>query len=234
MEKVFVTPMNHRVHHAINDPYIDRNFGGVFILWDRLFGTYQAELAEHPCAYGVRKALHSWNPFFANAHVHWQLLKDCWHARRWYDKFRIWFMPTGWRPDDVNERYPLPRCLPESQQKFNPPVPAPLSIAVLIVHVFLMVVTVTFLLLVPVGNFAQALVHFIPLGGGLWLNGRILEGKPEAVMHSAVFWGLCALLPWWYDGWLVAPLACSLIFLFVALLMPVSARRGLHYAKLSS
>jgi len=63
MEKVFVTPMNHRVHHAINDPYIDRNYGGVFILWDRFFGTYQAELPEQPCAYGVRKALHSWNPF---------------------------------------------------------------------------------------------------------------------------------------------------------------------------
>ncbi|MDO9518933.1 MAG: sterol desaturase family protein [Pseudohongiella sp.] len=233
MEKVFVTPMNHRVHHAINDPYIDRNFGGVFILWDRLFGTYQAELAEHPCAYGVRKALHSWNPFFANAHVHWQLLKDSWHAERWQDKFRIWFMPTGWRPDDVNERFPLPRCLPETQQKFNPPVPAALSVAVLIVHILLILVTVTFLLMVPVSNFTQALAHFIPLGGGLWLNCRILEGKPEAVLHSAVFWGLCALLPWWYEGWLVAPLASSLIFLFVAFLMPLTARRGHVYAKLS-
>jgi sterol desaturase/sphingolipid hydroxylase (fatty acid hydroxylase superfamily) len=225
MELVFVTPMNHRVHHAINDPYIDRNYGGVFILWDRLFGTYQAELADEPCAYGVRKALHSWNPFFANAQVHWQLLQDSWHAERWWDKVRLWFMPTGWRPADVNERYPLPRCLPQTQQKFNPSIPAALSAAVLTVHVVLVLVMMAFLLWVPVDNFTQALVHFIPLGAGLWLNGRILEGRHDAVMHSAVFWGLCALLPWWFDGWLLSPVVASAAFLFAGFLILISARQ---------
>jgi alkylglycerol monooxygenase len=225
MEQVFVTPMNHRVHHAINDPYIDRNFGGVFILWDRLFGTYQAELAEEPCAYGVRKALHSWNPFFANAQVHWQLLQDSWHAERWWDKVRVWFMPTGWRPADVNERYPLPRCLPQTQQKFNPSIPVTLSAAVLAVHVVLVLVMVAFQLLVPVDNFTQALVHFIPLGAGLWLNGRILEGRRDAVLHSAVFWGLCALLPWWFDDWLLSPVISSAAFIFAGFLILISARQ---------
>ena len=225
MEQVFVTPMNHRVHHAINDPYIDRNFGGVFILWDRLFGTYQAELADEPCAYGVRKALHSWNPFFANAQVHWQLLQDSWHAERWWDKVRVWFMPTGWRPADVNERYPLPRCLPQTQQKFNPSIPVALSAAVLAVHVVLVLVMVAFQLLVPVDNFSQALVHFIPLGAGLWLNGRILEGRPDAAIHSAAFWGLCALLPWWFDGWLLSPLISSAAFIVAGFLILISARQ---------
>lgn len=221
MEKVFVTPMNHRVHHAINDPYIDRNYGGVFILWDRFFGTYQAELPEQPCAYGVRKALHSWNPFFANAQVHWQLLQDCWRARDWRDKLRIWFMPTGWRPTDVAERFPLPRCLPETQQKFNPDIPARLALAVLGVHVFLIVFTVWFLLAVPASSFWQALAHFVPLGGGLWLNGRILEARRESVWQASVFWGLCSVLPWVYDGWLLPPLMSTLVCLFIAALMPL-------------
>ncbi len=221
MEKVFVTPMNHRVHHAINDPYIDRNYGGVFILWDRFFGTYQAELPEQPCAYGVRKALHSWNPFFANAQVHWQLLQDCWHARDWRDKLRIWFMPTGWRPTDVAERFPLPRCLPETQQKFNPDIPARLALAVLGVHVFLIVFTVWFLLAVPASSFWQALAHFVPLGGGLWLNGHILEARRESVWQASVFWGLCSVLPWVYDGWLLPPLMSTLVCLFIAALMPL-------------
>lgn len=228
MEKVFVTPMNHRVHHAINDAYIDRNFGGVFILWDRMLGTYQQELADEPCVYGVRKPLQSWNPFFANMHVHWQLIKDCWHARRWRDKLRIWFMPTGWRPADVEDAYPLVRCLPATQQKFNAAPSAPLSLSVLIIHICLMGFTVWFLINMSVAEFGLALAHFIPLGGGLWLNSRILELRSHAILHSSLFWVCCALLPWWVDGWMLPAQISSLVFVFVAVLMPLAAGRRMH------
>jgi hypothetical protein len=134
-------------------------------------------------------------------------------------------MPTGWRPADVNERYPLPRCLPQTQQKFNPSIPVALSAAVLAVHVVLVLVMVAFQLLVPVDNFSQALVHFIPLGAVLWLNGRILEGRPDAAIHSAAFWGLCALLPWWFDGWLLSPLISSAAFIVAGFLILISARQ---------
>lgn len=228
MEKVFVTPMNHRVHHAINDAYIDRNFGGVFILWDRMLGTYQQELADEPCVYGVRKPLQSWNPFFANMHVHWQLIKDCWHARRWRDKLRIWFMPTGWRPADVEDAYPLVRCLPATQQKFNAAPSAPLSLSVLMIHICLMGFTVWFLINMSVAEFGLALAHFIPLGGGLWLNSRILELRSHAILHSSLFWVGCALLPWWVDGWMLPAQISSLVFVFVAVLMPLAAGRRMH------
>ena len=228
MEKVFVTPMNHRVHHAINDAYIDRNFGGVFILWDRMLGTYQQELADEPCVYGVRKPLQSWNPFFANMHVHWQLIKDCWHARRWRDKLRIWFMPTGWRPADVEDAYPLVRCLPATQQKFNAAPSAPLSLSVLMIHICLMGFTVWFLINMSVAEFGLALAHFIPLGGGLWVNSRILELRPHAILHSSLFWVCCALLPWWVDGWMLPAQISSLVFVFIAVLMPLAAGRRLH------
>lgn len=229
VEQVFVTPMNHRVHHAINDPYIDKNFGGVFILWDRLFGTYQRELDEEPCVYGVRKPLHSWNPFYANMHVHWQLLQDCWHAERWHDKLRLWFMPTGWRPADVEARYPLVRCLPDSQQKYDPRPPLPLALTVLVLHILLMGFTVWFLINVTVPDFGLALAHFIPLGGGLWLNSRLLEQKPNAVWQAMLFWGSCAVLPWVVTGWLLPVQLSSAMLLLPAVVLPlVSGRRLLN------
>jgi alkylglycerol monooxygenase len=226
-EKIFVTPMNHRVHHAINDPYIDRNFGGVFILWDRFFGTYQAELNDEPCVYGVRKPLHSWNPFFANVHVHWQLLKDAWHASSWWDKLRIWFMPTGWRPADVASRYPLARCLPGSQQKYDARPPTTLALLVLAVHVLLMGFTVWFLLFVDISRFSVAMLHFVPLGGGLWINARLLEQRPGGIWQASLFWLFCAALPWLATGWLLPAQLTALGCVLIAALIPLSAGRRL-------
>ena len=76
LEWIMVTPSNHRVHHARNDDYVDKNYGGVFIIWDRFFGTYQDELAEEMPIFGLRKPLNSWNPLWANIHVYWNLLVD--------------------------------------------------------------------------------------------------------------------------------------------------------------
>lgn len=106
-ELMMVTPSNHRVHHAQNQRYLDRNYGGVFILWDRLFGSFQDELDEDKPIYGVRKALHSWNPFWANLQVYSQLVKDSVRTKKWSDKLRVWFGRTGWRPADVAARYPI-------------------------------------------------------------------------------------------------------------------------------
>jgi uncharacterized membrane protein YhhN len=99
---------NHRVHHAVNDCYLDRNYGGVLIVWDRLFGTYKPEDDSEPCVYGTRGLLQSWDPLWANAVVYRQLLHDSWHARRWGDKLRVWLKPPGWRPADVAQRFPKP------------------------------------------------------------------------------------------------------------------------------
>ena len=107
IEWLMVTPSNHRVHHAQNQVYLDRNYGGVFIIWDRIFGSFQEELDEEKPIYGVRKALNSWNPFWANLQVYSQLLKDSWRTHRWSDKVRVWFGKTGWRPNDVSTLYPI-------------------------------------------------------------------------------------------------------------------------------
>lgn len=107
LEYIIVTPSQHRVHHAINPEYIDKNLGQVLCIWDRLFGTFQEELAEVPPQYGVLKPARTWNPLLINFQHIWSLIKDAWRTKNYWDKVRIWFMPTGWRPADVKENYPI-------------------------------------------------------------------------------------------------------------------------------
>jgi sterol desaturase/sphingolipid hydroxylase (fatty acid hydroxylase superfamily) len=106
LEYIIVTPSQHRVHHAINPEYIDKNLGQILCIWDRWFGTFQEELEEVPPQYGVLKPAHTWNPILINFQHLWRLLLDAWRTRRFWDKIRIWFMPTGWRPEDVKRDYP--------------------------------------------------------------------------------------------------------------------------------
>jgi len=105
-EKIIVTPSHHRVHHAINPEYIDKNYSQIFIFWDKLFGTFQAELPDVKPVYGITRPVRTWNPIKINFLHLWLLIKDAWRAQSIKDKFRIWMMPTGWRPADVAEKYP--------------------------------------------------------------------------------------------------------------------------------
>jgi len=107
LEKIIVTPSHHRVHHAINAIYIDKNYSNIFIFWDFMFGTFQKELESETPVYGVLKPARTWNPIYINFMHLIQLIKDAIRARKWKDKFKIWFMPTGWRPKDVEKLYPL-------------------------------------------------------------------------------------------------------------------------------
>ncbi|MBA4746641.1 MAG: sterol desaturase family protein [Muricauda sp.] len=107
LEYVIVTPSQHRVHHAINKEYIDKNLGQIFCVWDRMFGTFQEELDEVPPQYGVLKPANTWNPIIINFQHLWRLMQDAWRTKNYWDKFRIWFMPTGWRPKDVEDKYPV-------------------------------------------------------------------------------------------------------------------------------
>ncbi len=107
LEHIIVTPSHHRVHHAINPEYIDKNLSQIFIMWDKLFGTFQEELPDKPPVYGITRPVSTWNPIKINFQHLWLLVKDAWRTKSLKNKLRIWFMPTGWRPDDVAEKYPL-------------------------------------------------------------------------------------------------------------------------------
>jgi len=119
-DRWFCSPSNHRVHHAVNDPYLDRNYGGVLVVWDRLFGTFQDELAEEPCVYGTRDALAHWNPVVANWQVYGKLWRKTRAAKRWRDKLRLWWEPAHWEPG-IGARI-TPGYDPRARALFDPEV----------------------------------------------------------------------------------------------------------------
>ena len=107
LEYIIVTPSHHRVHHAINAEYLDKNHGQIFIIWDKIFGTFQKELPTVKPVYGITRPVRTWNPIKINFLHLWVLAKDAYYTQNWRDKFRIWFMPTGWRPADVESKYTI-------------------------------------------------------------------------------------------------------------------------------
>lgn len=106
IEGVLNTPSAHRVHHAVNDRYLDCNYGGTLMVWDRLFGTWEVEC--EPCIFGVRAGAPGWNPVRAQFVWFGMLLRDARHAARPVDKLAVWFRRTGWRPSDCAAHDPGP------------------------------------------------------------------------------------------------------------------------------
>jgi sterol desaturase/sphingolipid hydroxylase (fatty acid hydroxylase superfamily) len=129
LEKIIVTPSHHRVHHAINPEYMDKNYGQIFIFWDKWFGTYQEELAEIKPVYGITRPARTWNPIRINFQHLFLLLKDAWRTKNLKDKIRIWLMPTGWRPDDVSSRFPVFKIEdPTQYDKYDTPASGALKV----------------------------------------------------------------------------------------------------------
>ena len=104
-DRWFCAPSNHRVHHAVNDVYLDKNFGGIWMVWDRLFGSYAEERDTDPCVYGTRKPLSDLSPLAVNLEVYCHLWHISLACSNWADKFKLWLMPPGWQPPSAP---PLP------------------------------------------------------------------------------------------------------------------------------
>lgn len=117
IEFIFTTPSHHRVHHGVNFPYLDKNFGEFLIIWDRMFGTFAEE--QEKVVYGIYDHPKSWNPIKINFHFYTILWKLAVAAPFWWDKIRIWFMPAGWRPRglEVGEKVEITT---ENQIRFRP------------------------------------------------------------------------------------------------------------------
>lgn len=103
-EAIFNTPSHHRVHHGSNVRYLDRNHAGVLIIWDKLFGTFSAELDEEPVVYGLTENLGTANPITVLVHGYTDLLRDMRRADSWADRFRYLAMPPGWSHDGTDKR----------------------------------------------------------------------------------------------------------------------------------
>ena len=119
-ELFFVSPSNHRVHHAQNEEYIDKNYGGVFIIWDRLFGTFKEEEDEVTCIYGIRGPLKTFNPVWANFHIYVKMFKEIFHTKNLKDKFYVLVAPTRWIPSDSEHLSPKTNFDVQNFEKYNP------------------------------------------------------------------------------------------------------------------
>jgi sterol desaturase/sphingolipid hydroxylase (fatty acid hydroxylase superfamily) len=178
-DRWFCAPSNHRVHHAVNDRYLDKNYGGIFIVWDRLFGSYAVEDDTEPPVYGTRAPLRSWNPVWANLEVYWALAQDSWRASRWMDKLRVWFKPPGWRPADVAAAHPRAAFDIARVQAFYPPVSRAAQVLAVAGFVLAMGMTVVFLWnahrLGPLALAGGA----VAIMGMLWGVGVVCEGRRQ-------------------------------------------------------
>ncbi|WP_101254465.1 sterol desaturase family protein [Streptomyces barkulensis] len=96
VEYVFNTPSHHRVHHASQGGYLDRNFGGILIVWDRLFGSFAPE--TEPCVYGLTKNIDTYNPLRVATHEYAAIARDLRAARDWREAAGRLFRGPGWRP----------------------------------------------------------------------------------------------------------------------------------------
>jgi alkylglycerol monooxygenase len=192
-DRVFASPSNHRVHHAVNDVYLDRNYGGILILWDRLFGTFQPELAAVRCVYGTRDPLRSWNPLWANLHTYAALARDSVRAGSWADKVRVYLGPPGWRPADVAARFPKPEFrLP--LEKYAPPLPAALGRYCLAQFVVVLGFGTHFLAVEPGLARWAAFAYLGALVASLWTIGGLAEGRAGFTRLEALRLALLAVL----------------------------------------
>ncbi|SFS28719.1 sterol desaturase family protein [Pseudomonas sp. NFACC42-2] len=195
-EWFFVTPSNHRAHHAQNALYMDRNYGGVFILWDRLFGTFQEEDDNEPVIFGVTTPLASWNPLWANLQFYAQLWRDARRTESKWDKLRIWFMRTGWRPADVKAKYPVAKPDLSQFRKFD--VPLDVRQQVYIALQFAAYVGFgSYLMNVGEGLPSAALVvGWGAMALGLFTLGVALENRPRALKVELIRLALNVPLVW--------------------------------------
>jgi sterol desaturase/sphingolipid hydroxylase (fatty acid hydroxylase superfamily) len=177
LDYLLATPSNHRVHHAVNDRYLDRNYGGILIVWDRLFGTFQPELAADPVVYGTRDPLRSWNPLWANLHTYAAMLADCWRARSWGDKLRIWLKHPGWRPADVAARWPKAGFHVEALRKYDTPLPRSLAVYCFVQALVVLAFGTHFLAVAPHWPLAAALAYLGWLVVSLTAIGGLSEGR---------------------------------------------------------
>lgn len=211
LEWLLVTPSNHRVHHAKNPVYIDRNYGGVFIVWDRLFGTYQRELPEEPCYYGITHQLASWNPLWANLHVWFETARDTLRTRRWRDKVKLWFSSPAWRPDDLP-----PVHADWRSPKYDPPMVPGCGPIVFVQYWLITAAGLTLLVLAEKLPYSFVLSVLAALIFSFYVLGAFLEGRRHASHAEYLRLALLtALVAYWRD--LLTPTLTASVVTYITL-----------------
>jgi len=165
---MFASPSNHRVHHGQNDYCIDRNYGGMLMLWDHLFKSFVAERDNEPIVYGIRGALASHDPIWGNLHYYASMLKAMRQAKSWRERLLMWFKPPGWN-------CPKADFQPADFKPYRPGFGRIGERAALCLFVLLLIGTTGFIGLAPTLPLAAAGAYGLALTGGFWFLGRRLS-----------------------------------------------------------
>jgi alkylglycerol monooxygenase len=222
LEHIIVTPSQHRVHHALNPIYLDKNFSAIFNIWDRLFGTYQEELDSEPVVYGITRPSQTFNPITINFEHLILMIKDAWRAENWMDKVTIWFRPTGWRPEGFEEKYPVAKITaPYNFKKFNPSISKNLFLWINI-QFFMLFFTVIYVLqdisrTGTYGIYALAIFVFVQVYSTTELMNRNKWAPRYSVISTIICIGIYFYDTSWFGTSHISSLIPSVLILFFIL-----------------
>ena len=195
LEWVFNTPSHHRVHHGTNPEYIDKNYGGITIIWDRLFGTFEAEKAE--VVYGTIKPLRSWNPLWANVANWVTMAQTLRSARGLTDVIAILFGPSGWTPDGIA---PPPRVSRATQDKYGVEATAAINWYVGVSYLNAVMATVVFMAVTNTAPPAHLLVLGALVLAGIVAWGGLFERRRWAPVVETARLILTPIGVWYVGG----------------------------------
>ncbi len=176
LEAVLNTPSHHRVHHGVNDEYLDRNYAGIFIFWDRLFGSFEPERAEP--VYGTTKPLASFSPVWANLHHLRDIARRSREMTRWGDKLRVWFGHPGWHPGGVHRGLVGDELRERKQHKYDADRSGPWVKAYIVLHF----IAVTYAVVMLLNYYKQLSVGVLLAASALVITttavwGGLFEGR---------------------------------------------------------
>ena len=228
LEYFMNTPSHHRVHHGRNPKYIDKNHAGTFIIWDRLFGTFQEE--EEQPVYGITTPLNSWNPVWANFSHYSHIFHDLRQANTLGKKLRVLFYKPGWDAKLAAYR-PFPEVSRATYPKFDTTVPASVNFYVLFQYLLMTGATLPFLKTQDsLDLWLKSLIALL-IGFAVINFGWFFEGRKQAYFAESVRLLLSAGLATWVfvsQGaalWLSAGVGVLLLISFAWLLFNF---RNLH------
>jgi len=210
VDRVLVTPSNHRVHHGQNDYCLDVNYGGILIVWDRLFGTFSEERDDEEVCFGVRKPLVSFNPLWGNLYYYADLWQQARATRGWRDKLHVWLGPPGgWRATDA------PHFDPSGFRRYDEHTPGPLRWYGALQHGLITLMLMHFLAVETRLTIVQAATYGFVMACGIVSVGALFEqrhwGKWLEQARVLALGGAFAAIPAWFGSdtpiWLRAAVA---------------------------
>jgi sterol desaturase/sphingolipid hydroxylase (fatty acid hydroxylase superfamily) len=193
IDKVWVTPSNHRCHHGRNAYCIDKNYGGTLIIWDRMFGTYTEERDDEPVVYGTLTPLKSWSPVWGNLKNYIGLGHEVRKMPGWRNKLMSIFAPPGWSADPT-QAMDTPK---ESFQRFETPTSPWQKVYGAAASVFILALVLDLLTHGSELTMAVRVVWTLCIAASTASLAMLLEGKRwgialEAIRSGLVFGALAA------------------------------------------